>query len=82
MRCLCCGKELNKEDGQEMVSGWHSRCIRKFFQTSDMPKIDISDDELEKLAEETVSHGFTVTGVQKKLSLHLSQSDEKKIDYC
>lgn len=79
MKCLCCGKELNREDVQELASGWHLRCIRKFFQTSAMPKIYITDEELEKLAEETVAHGFTVTGVQKKLSLHLSQNDEKKL---
>ena len=37
-----------------------------------MPIIDISEEQLEELADATVNKGLTVPGVQKKLSLHLS----------
>ena len=37
-----------------------------------MPLADITKEQLEKLANETVNEGITIPGVQKKLSLHLS----------
>lgn len=67
MNCLCCGKPLHNDD----KSGWHKTCIKKFFGTSQLPKIEIDDKTLSLLAAETTSKGFTVPGVQKKLSLHL-----------
>ena len=73
MNCLCCGKPLTDPG----VSGWHSSCIRKFFGTSSFPEIEISREMLELLAAQSVNKGITVTGVQKKLSLHLF-SDRKK----
>lgn len=36
-----------------------------------LPEIDINDETLAILAEKTTNKGFTVPGVQKKLSLHL-----------
>ena len=41
-----------------------------------MPDIKIDDDTLKRLASETSSRGFTVPGVQKKLSLHLFEADD------
>lgn len=73
MNCLCCGKPLVSHESH----GWHKSCIRKFFGTSDLPEIEIDEDTLMKLANESTSHGYTIPGVQKKLSLHLL-SDEKK----
>ena len=67
MNCLCCGKPLRVDN----PSGWHRKCIKNFFGTGVMPKIDISDKTLEMIVSENVSKGFTVPGVQKKLSLHL-----------
>lgn len=67
MKCLCCGKNL--QTGNE--SGWHKSCIRRFFGTMKIPQIELSDSMLEALAIESTSKGFTVPGVQKKLSLHL-----------
>lgn len=72
MNCLSCGKPLRVPD----PSGWHKACIRRFFGTSEVPEIFIDRDTLEKLAFESAGKGITVPGVQKKLSLHLS--DEKK----
>lgn len=67
MNCLCCGKPLRTRD----ESGWHKACIKRFFGTSKLPEIAIDDKALKLLAIETTNKGFTVPGVQKKLSLHL-----------
>lgn len=73
MKCLCCGKELLNE--KDKNSGWHVKCIKSFFGTSDIPEISLAQNEIEKLANQSVNKGLTVPGVQKKLSLHLDQSD-------
>lgn len=68
MNCLCCGKPLCAE---ELSAGWHKSCIKKFFGTSEMPEIKIDEQTLDLLAKESTNKGYTVPGVQKKLSLHL-----------
>ena len=70
MNCLCCGRPLHESDRE---SGWHRRCIQRFFGTSVMPEIRINDKTLKLLAAESAGKGYTVPGVQKKLSLHLSK---------
>lgn len=73
MKCLCCGKTItNNASGSEKEWCWHKRCVRNFFQTEELPAVDITKEKLEVLANETVNEGLTVPGVQKKLSLHLS----------
>ena len=67
MNCLCCGKPLKTENGTD----WHASCIKRFFGTSVLPSIELDDDTLAALVKESTSRGFTVPGVQKKLSLHL-----------
>ena len=66
--CLCCGKPLRS--GEEQL-GWHKSCIKRFFGTSVIPEIEIDEKTLELLATENTNKGFTIPGVQKKLSLHL-----------
>lgn len=73
MNCLCCGKPLRIPD----ETGWHKACIKHFFGTTKLPEIEIDDKTLNLLATETTNKGFTVPGVQKKLSLHLV-SDSRK----
>lgn len=68
MNCLCCGKPLRAENAQ---SGWHKSCIKRFFGTTRLPQIAIDESTLESLATESTNRGYTVPGVQKKLSLHL-----------
>ena len=68
MNCLCCGKPLCTEDTH---SGWHKSCIRRFFGTIELPEIAIDEVTFEALATESTNKGYTVPGVQKKLSLHL-----------
>ena len=76
MICLCCGKPI-KENAkpEELINGWHNSCVRRFFGTKEMPEIDVTNHTIETIANEFAKRGFTVPGVQKKLSLHLS--DEK-----
>lgn len=75
MNCLCCGKPLN----MSAVGQWHKKCIKDFFGTKEIPDIDISDQTLKQLAIDSTSKGFTVPGVQKKLSLHLTQDDHPRL---
>ncbi|EMB26573.1 HipA domain-containing protein [Treponema denticola] len=70
MNCLCCGKPI--KDNNEST-GWHKTCIKKFFTTTVIPEIEITDSVLEELAKESTNKGYTIPGVQKKLSLHLSK---------
>lgn len=74
-RCLCCGKTLRTENEY----GWHSSCIKSFFGTTKFPDIDVSKDVLNQIAIDNTNKGFTVPGVQKKLSLHLSQEDTPRL---
>lgn len=68
MNCLCCGKPIKPGEDK---TGWHKSCIKRFFSTNEIPEIEIDDKTLELIAKENTSKGFTVPGVQKKLSLHL-----------
>lgn len=74
MNCLCCGKPLRTDNTQ---SGWHKSCIKRFFGTTELPEIAIDEKTLEILAAESTSRGYTVPGVQKKLSLHLLSEESK-----
>ena len=73
MNCLCCGKPLKKET----ESGWHASCIKHFFGTDTIPEIDITEQTLTTIVMESIQKGFTVPGVQKKLSLHLLSEKNK-----
>lgn len=76
MKCLCCGKTLRIEN----ESGWHKNCIRNFFGTTQIPQIEMNDNTLEMLAINSIDKGYTVPGVQKKLSLHLlSEGDTLRL---
>ena len=44
-----------------------------------MPTLDISEETLKRLAEESTNKGFTVPGVQKKLSLHLTEGASPRL---
>ena len=73
MNCLCCGKPLRTEN----ETGWHKACIKRFFMTETLPEIDIDEQALTQLATESIQKGYTVPGVQKKLSLHLFSQTKK-----
>lgn len=75
MNCFCCGKPLRSTS----ASGWHAACIQRFFGTKALPDLDLNQEVLTLLAERNVSRGFTVPGVQKKLSLHLSREKKARL---
>lgn len=76
MKCLCCGRDLPADHN---TAGWHAACIKRFFGTRELPEIILNDETLTMLAVKTVEKGFTVTGVQKKLSLHLAEADRPRL---
>lgn len=77
MKCLCCNKEIDsKSKPEEFTSQWHNACIMNFFGIKTIPQIDISKEAIEQLANESTKKGYTIPGVQKKLSIHLSLEDK------
>lgn len=73
MNCLCCGKPIiASASASEMETQWHRTCVMKFFGTRVLPEMDITEKTLELIAAESTNKGFTVPGVQKKMSLHLT----------
>ncbi len=80
MNCLYCGRPLSDSANRdELLSGWHALCVKKFFATSKLPDIDISEEALSQIAAESSIKGFTVPGVQKKISLHLTHGKEPRL---
>ncbi len=74
MNCLHCNKLLSLE---EKHYGWHKKCIKKFFNTSKLPKILLDKSELTSYLSSNINKGYTVTGVQKKMSLNLDVEQSK-----
>lgn len=85
MNCLYCGKEIRENAlDMEKKNAWHNRCVKSFFGTKTLPKLDLSEKQMEELANASVNKGLTVPGVQKKLSLHLSGGADARftiVDY-
>lgn len=69
--CLICGKPLLNEHE------YHTACSKRFFGSDIAPALEYKFDEINKIAEETVLKSITLTGIQAKLSLHLSKSAQK-----
>ena len=71
MKCLYCGKEIHDDASEEeKKTQWHKQCVHAFFGMEHLPNIDISEQNLEEMVRKSTGKGTTVTGVQKKLSLH------------
>ena len=66
MKCLCCGKPItNSATNVEKEWCWHKKCVKRFFQTDELPILDITKEQLEILATETVNEGLTVPEFRK-----------------
>lgn len=77
-KCLCCGKLLLPECSEyERNVQWHRSCIKRFFGTFFLPDLNVTEEELNGIARAAAEKGFTVPGVQKKMSLHLDSSQDK-----
>ena len=78
MKCLCCGKEI-KETDRGYNEHWHQRCINSFFGTDTIPIVDISKESLKSIIEKQIDNKETITGVQKKFSLHLFNTSSPRL---
>jgi serine/threonine-protein kinase HipA len=72
-KCLFCYQPLtgNEQD-------FHASCSKKIFGRPTPPALPYSEDDLESLAWEVIKSQTAVTGVQPKLSLHLSGGNKKE----
>lgn len=71
-RCLCCYKPLAENE-----IDYHNICSKKIFGQPSPPELPYSEEDLEPLAKEVIQSRTAVTGVQAKLSLHLSNNTEE-----
>jgi len=73
-KCLYCYKEINLTELKTPagIEGYHSKCSKIFYGNSTPPILDFTEDQILELAEQVIKSQRTVTGVQPKLSLGLS----------
>lgn len=67
-KCLLCYKPL--KDGEV---DYHPGCARKIFESTVVPDLPYTRDNIKELAREIVTASTTVTGVQAKLSLDIAR---------
>lgn len=72
-KCLVCTEPLKKDEGPT-----HKNCMRRLFNVTELPFVDVNLARLEELALLQVNQRMTLTGVQKKLSLTPIMDDQKK----
>ncbi len=72
-RCLFCYQTLT-----EQGADFHPNCSMKIFGQPAPPELHFSGKEIEALATEVIKSRTVVTGVQPKLSLHLSKDGRNK----
>jgi serine/threonine-protein kinase HipA len=73
-KCLYCYKEINATELETPagIEGYHPKCSKRFFGNSIPPILDFTEDQIVQLAEQVIKNQKTITGVQPKLSLGLS----------
>lgn len=71
-KCLYCYKPLTQQEND-----FHATCSKKMFGQPMPPILPYAEDQLEKLAEEVIKSQTSVTGVQPKLSLHITSGDDR-----
>ena len=72
MNCLCCGKRLKTDDG----TGWHKSCVKHFFQTEILPKIEIDQQALQELVIQNVDKGIHSTWCTEKIVITFAFGDK------
>lgn len=77
-KCLYCYKLIDSDESKTLAgtNGYHEKCSRKFFGKTVPPVIDFTEDQILELAEHVVKSQKTVTGVQPKLSLGLTEKSD------
>jgi serine/threonine-protein kinase HipA len=67
--CLFCYHEAGENE-------YHGQCSKKFFGTSIPPVLELNNQLLKDLAEQTINTRIAITGVQPKLSVTLLKNHE------
>lgn len=71
-RCLFCYQPLSEDE-----IDFHPACSKKIFGQPTPPVLPYEENQVGELALQVVQSQITVTGVQAKLSLHLTNGDKK-----
>lgn len=71
-KCLYCYEKL-----KESENDFHPKCSMKFFGSRTNYILDINNEDIDKLASESINRSLSVPGVQKKLSLELKKIKKK-----
>ena len=69
-KCLYCYQLL-----PPTTQDFHPACSKKMFGQATAPELPYTEKDMEALAVQVIQSHITVTGVQPKLSLHLSPAD-------
>lgn len=72
-KCLFCYKPLGKDEVD-----YHKSCARKIFESTVVPTLPYTRDNIKELAREIVTASTTVTGVQAKLSLDIARGGKNE----
>ena len=67
-KCLYCYKPIAENEIQE----FHADCALEMFGKKQIPYVDIALHEIEELAKNMLNQSMSVAGVQKKMSLSIS----------
>jgi len=73
-KCLFCYQPLANED-----QDFHPSCSKKIFGQSTPPALPYTEADLESLAKEVIQSKTAVTGVQAKLSLHITGNEKDEV---
>lgn len=71
--CLFCYHPLAEQE-----QDFHAACSKKIFGQPTPPALPYSEDDLEPLAQAVIQSQTAVTGVQAKLSLHISENADRR----
>ena len=71
-RCLYCYQPLTEHE-----QDFHAGCSKKIFGQPTPPALPYSEADLEPLAKEVIQNQTAVTGVQAKLSLHITGNNKE-----
>jgi serine/threonine-protein kinase HipA len=71
-RCLYCYEQLAENEHD-----FHASCSKKIFEQPTPPVLPYSEADLEPLAKEVIQSQTAVTGVQAKLSLHITGNNKE-----
>lgn len=69
--CLYCYQSLKNNE-----QDYHASCSKKLFGQPSAPVLPYAEDDLEPLAKEVIQTQTAVTGVQVKLSLHITSGNQ------